>query len=125
MTTRLLLVDGDLDNKIFAEYFAGLDIDIDFASTGVEACAKALETDYHMIILAIAMPDMRGIDAARFLRDNLRQDKPVKLVASTANPIITRKGRAQLDAAGFDEVFIKPYTQDRLVRLTTSLLGDS
>jgi len=125
MTTRLLLVDDDLDNKTFAEYFAGLDVDIDFASTGVEACAQALEKNYSMIILAISMPDMRGIDAARFLRDNLRQDKPVKLVASTANPIITRKGRAQLDAAGFDEVFIKPYTQDRLVRLTTSLLGDS
>ena len=125
MTVRVLLVDDDLSKEILADFLEGMDVNIDFAETGVEACTQALKNDYDVIFMDIVMPDMNGIDATRYLRKNLNADKQPKIVASTGNAIITRKGHDQLKAAGFDDVLIKPYTEDMVQRVFSQWLPDA
>ncbi|HCH23726.1 MAG TPA: hypothetical protein DE179_05450 [Oceanospirillaceae bacterium] len=125
MTVRVLLVDDDFSKEILADFLADLDVCIDFSETGVEACAKALKTNYDVIFMDIIMPDMNGIEATRYLRKNLAANKQPKIVASTGNAIITRKGHDQLAAAGFDDVLIKPYTEEMVYRVFSAWLPNT
>ena len=86
---------------------------------------KALKTNYDVIFMDIIMPDMNGIEATRYLRKNLAANKQPKIVASTGNAIITRKGHDQLAAAGFDDVLIKPYTEEMVYRVFSAWLPNT
>ena len=82
------------------------------AESGEEALALLAEESVDAILLDVSMPGISGTDLCRQLR---AQDayKGVRIVAYTAHALVSE--RADILAAGFDDMLIKPITRKLLL----------
>lgn len=86
------------------------------ARDGLEACQRAIEEYPDLIILDIEMPEMNGIDAMKFLKNNFRT-KDIPIIVFTATDIFQEA--FDLGAIDFIE---KPFTEESLiVRIKSAL----
>jgi CheY-like chemotaxis protein len=123
-TPRVLVVDGDADNReLYRDCFTLSGWTVTEAVDGREALVQALIAKPWVIVMELRLPLIDGVS----LCEILRQDK-----ATTAVPILvvtseTRPGQlARAERAGASAVLIKPSTPDivvaeseRLVRAAT------
>lgn len=67
--TRLLLVDDNLKLcRMVREYLEPLGYDVFLAHTGTDGLSKALQGDFHAIILDVMLPGLDGFEVLRRLR---------------------------------------------------------
>lgn len=124
MQARALLADDEISKEILAEFLAVYDLHIDLCETGLEACTMARKNNYDIIFMDIAMPDMNGLDATRYIREHLPSEQQPIIIASTGNEVITRKGKEQLFMSGFNDYIFKPYSQQAVIDVVNdNLLG--
>lgn len=115
-----ILVADDSESylRIIQQIFeiVGYKYEIVFARDGNEACEEALKHYPDLIILDIIMPEMNGIDAAKFLKSN----------EETAHiPIIMLSSTESLKAAyevGANDFISKPFNQYELLIKVRSAL---
>ncbi|HSH02782.1 MAG TPA: response regulator, partial [Anaerolineae bacterium] len=109
---RILLAEDNTTNQKLARLvLKRLGYEIDIVSNGLEA-VQALETQsYDLILMDMQMPEMDGLEATQYIRDQLT-DQPY-IVAITANA--TKKGQAQCIRAGMDDYIRKPFKVKELV----------
>lgn len=88
--------------------------DSEEAHCGRAAIATAARFDPDIVIVDLALPDISGLEVGRELRRR-RRHRPLYLAALTGWSSATLRGRTE--AAGFDQLVIKPTTKAALVSI--------
>ncbi|WP_200980225.1 ATP-binding protein [Echinicola sp. 20G] len=80
---------------------------------GVSMRDELEEVAFDLALLDIQMPEVSGYEALRILRSKVAY-KDLPAIAITAN--VFAKERDQLEEAGFDEIVLKPFKEDDLIK---------
>ncbi|AKO93998.1 response regulator transcription factor [Priestia filamentosa] len=120
VAARILIVDDEERiRRLLKMYLEREGYAIDEASNGDDAVAKALETDYDMILLDIMMPGKDGLEVCRIVREK----------KSTPIAMLTAKGeeanRVQGFEIGADDYIVKPFSPREVVLRVKALLRRS
>ena len=119
---KILVVDDTRTNlTVIVGLLKQTQIQVDTATSGMEAIEKVKKTRYNMIFLDHRMPEMDGIQtfhAMEQLEDNLNKDVPV--IALTANAI--SGSREMYVKEGFDNYMSKPVEPAKLEEMILSYL---
>ena len=123
----VLLVEDNEINKVDAEdTLKSLlpDITITIAEHGEQAIDKLRQQDFDLILMDIQMPVMNGVEATKFIRNNLPEGKKnTKIIAMTAN-VLQEDAQRYLDV-GMNAYISKPFhTDDLLLKMYNLLDGD-
>jgi len=115
---RILLVEDD--ETILASFHLILEDEgyqVDTAATGRRALERAEKGKYGLVILDIKLPDMRGIEVARKIRE---RDDGINMVIMTGHPELAES----IDTIdiGIDEILLKPINVDELLRVIKDAL---
>ena len=96
MNYKVLLVDDETDILEFVGYNLRKEgFTVYTATNGKEAVEKALETEPHLILLDVMMPEMDGIETCQEIRNHRQLQK-------TAVAFLTARGEDYSQIAGFD-----------------------
>ncbi|MCP4683653.1 MAG: response regulator transcription factor [Desulfobacterales bacterium] len=78
---RILIIDDDEKLcRLVQEYLGGMGYEVESAYTGTEGLKKAIEGDFHAVILDVMLPGMDGFDVLRQLR--VKSNVPVLMLTS-------------------------------------------
>jgi len=106
---RALIVDDDAMNRMLGEIILeGFNMEVTLASDGREAMEQAKKDSFDVILLDIHMPDVSGVDVAKYIRAEL-DNQHVKILAVTADMV--REELEQYLREGIDDYMIKPYRE--------------
>lgn len=83
---------------------------IDLASNGKEAINMLSTQEYDIVLMDLQMPEMDGITATKFIRQEMNLNLPI--IAFTANAMKTEKDRCF--AVGMDDYISKPFQENQL-----------
>jgi two-component system cell cycle response regulator DivK len=125
VTARMsaLLADRDDDTRrMYGAFLRSLAIDVDEASDGREALAKALARPYDVVITDTRLPGINGYELCQLLRRDVAT-KATPIIIVTAEAIATNIERAR--KAGADQVLVKPCVPDQLLMEMRRLVGRS
>ncbi len=114
---KVLIVDDIFTNRLLlAEVLRSLDIEFDQAENGKEAIEALEKVSYDMILMDIEMPVMNGLEATKYIREQMPAPKnSVTIVALTAyNPQLFFD---DFKDVGFDKLLAKPYSLEKLAKL--------
>lgn len=84
----------------------------DLASNGLEAIRFVQTVPYDIVLMDVQMPHMDGFSATRWIRANVVEKKPLKIVAMTANS--DSGEREKCLRAGMNDYISKPVRIDAL-----------
>ncbi len=108
---RVLLAEDSPDNQTLVKRYLNIEgAAVEIAQNGLEAVKKALEGDFHIILMDVMMPICDGYDATRRLR-LLGYNKPI--VTLTAHALSEERERSF--AEGCNEHLTKPINRPLLV----------
>ncbi|RZA08094.1 MAG: response regulator [Proteobacteria bacterium] len=109
----LLAEDNLINQRIAARMLQRLGMQVTVANNGQEAVDALRRDRYQLVFMDVQMPEMDGLAAARFVRQDLQTMNPsVPIVALTANAL---KGDDQICFDhGMDDYLTKPITAARL-----------
>lgn len=111
---KVLIVDDVYTNRLLlAEVLRSMDIEFDQVENGREAIDAFEKIDYDLILMDIEMPVMNGLEATKFIREEMPYPKNrVMIVALTAhNPQLFFE---DFQDVGFDQLLTKPYSLEKL-----------
>jgi PAS domain S-box-containing protein len=111
---RILLVDDNaINQKVAARLLSKLHYQVDIASDGYEAIARATaaDADYQLILMDIQMPRLDGIAATHAIKEQLGAASP-PIVAMTAYSM--PDDAARFVEAGLDDYLAKPVRHQQL-----------
>jgi PAS domain S-box-containing protein len=120
MPVRILLAEDDATNqKLALALLRKLGYRADLAGTGREVIQALEDQPYEVVLLDMQLPDVDGLEVARFIcRSWPRQERPY-LIAVTANAM--QGDREQCLDAGMDDYISKPLRLEEL----SSAIGKS
>ena len=111
---RILVAEDNVINQhLINQILGNLGYAADCVENGVLAIAAALEKEYDLVLMDVQMPEMDGLEATRYIRQQSGR-QPV-IVALTANAM--RGDREDCLNAGMDDYISKPVRLDELMRL--------
>jgi CheY-like chemotaxis protein len=93
---------------------------VEAVSNGLAAIESVKTASYDLILLDIRMPHVDGMQAARAIRALNYTGPLIALTAST-----TQTERDRILAAGFDDLWPKPISLERLVQLASAYLDST
>ena len=116
---KILFVDDDSVNIMLGKKILGkFQCRFDIAKNGKEAIAKLDTKTYDLILLDIRMPDISGIDVAKYLRE-VKKNKDCKIIAITA--VALKDDIRKYHEAGINDFLIKPlreiYLYDKMCEI--------
>ncbi|HET8573387.1 MAG TPA: tetratricopeptide repeat protein [Edaphocola sp.] len=122
----ILLVEDNEFNRLVAEdTLKSLlkHVKVSIAGNGEEAIKHIREEDFDLILMDIQMPVMNGVDATRYIRTKMPDDKKdVRIIAMTAN-VLQEDVKRYLDA-GMNAYISKPFqTDELLLKMDMALAG--
>lgn len=112
----LVAEDSEINREIAGSVLKHTGAEVEFAEDGVicvEKVNEAPEQYYDVILMDISMPNMDGIDAARYIRNNSNKAKaqiPIIAVTAETDDIVREKALA----AGINAFTEKPIFVDKL-----------
>jgi signal transduction histidine kinase/CheY-like chemotaxis protein len=108
---RVLLVeDNRINQRVAGDLLAGLGVEVDMASDGVEAVECTMGQNYDLVLMDVQMPQMDGLEATRQIRAAGLAALPI--VGLTANAFVS--DRDDCLAAGMSDFLAKPVTRAKL-----------
>ncbi len=117
---RILVVDDDPEILSFLKRGLAYDgYEVDTASDGTEALAKARDIEPDLVVLDVMMPGLDGMEVSKRLRQ--ASDTPILML--TAKGTVADRV-AGLDS-GADDYLIKPFAFDELLARVRALLRRS
>jgi putative two-component system response regulator len=119
-SARILLVDDMQENlELLTEMLTAEGHQVELATNGEEALAKALAHPPDLVLMDIGMPRMDGLEACR----RLKQDERTRLIPVVlVTGLTSREDRIQAIAAGCDDFLTKPVDAEQLLARTRNLL---
>jgi two-component system, cell cycle response regulator DivK len=118
-----LLADRDDDTRqMYGAFLRRFSVDLDEASDGREALAKALAFPHDVVITDTRLPGINGFELCQLLRRDVAT-KATPIIVVTAEAISTNLERAR--RAGADQVIVKPCLPDQLLAEMQRLVGRS
>ncbi len=116
---RVLAADDNKTNRlVFSKMVKALDIDLQFATNGVEAVSLYENFQPDVVFMDISMPEMDGKEATRRIRvAQIRSGRQVPMIAMTAHAM--DGDREDILAAGLDVFLTKPLKKDLIVEQIT------
>jgi CheY-like chemotaxis protein len=124
MGTRplVLVVEDDEDiYELFSEFLAACGYDVEGASDGVDAVARARRLRPALIVLDMVLPGLSGLEVARALR-TFPETRRIPILGLTG--LVRRDALDQALRAGCDVLLQKPCPLDRLEEEVRRLLED-
>lgn len=116
---RVLIVDDDeLITISFQKVLQNSGFSVDTAFTGQQALEKTEKSIYHLLIMNINLPDLKGYEVAKTVRE---KDKDINLIIITGDPDFVDA----IDAIdlGIDDILIKPIGIDEIKHVTERVLN--
>jgi PAS domain S-box-containing protein len=121
--TRILLVEDDsINQEVALALLEDTGLKVDVADNGLQAVAKATDTDYALILMDMQMPEMGGVEATRAIRQ-LPARRWTPIVAMTANAF--DEDRELCIAAGMSDFVPKPVDPEVLYQTLARWLSNS
>ena len=118
---RVLAVDAqDMSRQLVARLLRPLGFEVREADSGEEAYAIWRTWQPHLIWLDIHAPDESGCDAARQIKAT-EQGRQCVIIGLTASSLT--HDRAQILAAGCDDVLLKPFSEAAFFEMIAAHLG--
>ena len=108
----LLAEDNEINCKVALRMLRNFGYEADVARDGLEAIKAVGRQRYDLVLMDIQMPGMNGLEATRFIADNLAPGLRPRIVAMSANVM-----REEIDAAlaaGAADYIGKPFSVSRL-----------
>jgi PAS domain S-box-containing protein len=107
----LLVEDNPLNMLVLVQFFEIWGVHPDVAENGLQAVGKIKEKNYDVVLMDLHMPEMDGIEATRFVREELGlTDLPIIALTANALPGIRQK----VLAAGMNDYISKPFEPEDL-----------
>lgn len=117
---KILVVDDEERiRRLLKMYLERENYIIDEADNGNDALTKALENDYHLILLDLMMPGKDGIEVCRELRET--KATPVIMLTAKGEEV----NRVQGFEVGTDDYIVKPFSPREVVLRVKALLRRS
>ena len=117
---RLLLVDDDRDLcHLVAQYLEPEGFAVSTANTGEEGARLSIEGDYQLIVLDVMLPDKKGFDVLREIRQRART--PVLMLTAKGDEFDRILGLE----LGADDYLPKPFNPRELVARISAILRRS
>lgn len=116
---RVLIVDDDEAITIpFQKALQESGFYVDTAFTGQQALEKTEKSVYHLLILDINLPDIKGYEVAKTVRE---KDNDINMIIITGNPDLADA----IDAIdlGIDDILYKPIGIDEIKHVAERLLN--
>lgn len=115
----LVVDDEDRIRRLLKMYLEREGYEVDEAENGEQAVEKALENDYHCILLDIMMPEKDGLEVCKEVRE----------IKTTPIILLTAKGeeanRVQGFEIGADDYIVKPFSPREVVLRVKAILRRS
>ena len=102
----LLAEDSPTNRKVIKASLSKMGLQVDTAVNGLEAVNLAMEKEYDLILMDLAMPEMDGLEATRKIRSGGGKNASSRIIAITANAF--EEDRERCFAAGMNEFVSKP-----------------
>ncbi len=123
---RILFVDDDPVNLLLGKVILRkFRIKADFAESGGQALAYFKPGRYNMIFMDINLPDKRGTEVTKCIREKEKNSEgkhKTTIVAMTANAL--RKQLVYYLRAGMDSILLKPYSEETIYQKIRRYTGD-
>lgn len=117
---RILLAEDNITNRILAtNILCQYGAEVTEAEDGKMAIEKIQQGQYDLILMDMHMPVMNGLDATRYIRNELKNDLPI--LALTAS--VFKKEEESCLAAGMNDFITKPIDEELLIRRIAHWLG--
>lgn len=123
--TRILLAEDHPVNREVAEYILKcLGYAVDVARNGHEVIEAVQKGNYPLVLMDLRMPEMDGIEAARFINTQIPASRRPFIVAMTAD--VTREKQKQCREVGMVGFISKPIDKNQLADvLAKYAVGDA
>lgn len=119
----LVAEDNEVNQLIVARYLEYWGCEVALGSNGLEAYELARSKYFDVILLDIQMPIMDGFVAARNIRNLGEHLRAVPIIAVTAGYL--EEVKPEVEAAGMNDVLLKPYAPETLRQLLLNHAGSS
>ncbi|AHM62084.1 PAS domain-containing protein [Flammeovirgaceae bacterium 311] len=107
----LLVEDNPLNMLVLVQFFEIWGMHPDIAENGLQAIGKIKDKHYDVVLMDLHMPEMDGIEATRYVREELGlADLPIIALTANALPGIRQK----VVAAGMTDYISKPFEPEDL-----------
>ncbi len=117
---RILLAEDNITNRILAtNILCQYGADVTEAEDGKIAIEKIQQGHYDLVLMDMHMPVMNGLDATRYIRNELKNDLPI--LALTAS--VFKKEEESCLEAGMNDFIPKPIDEELLIRRIAHWLG--
>ena len=118
----LLVEDNEINRLVAREMLSSFGCVTTEAGDGQEGVELAEEQKFDLILCDISMPRMDGIEATKTIRAGKGPNANVPIIALTAHALPDDIARFQ--AAGMNDVVVKPLTFDEMKRVLAENLGE-
>lgn len=119
---KILVADDNLINqRILANMLGKIGHDVTLVENGAEACSKAEEQIFDVILMDVHMPILGGIDATKWIKAMDSERAAVPIVGCTADAFPEQLERFK--QAGMEDVVTKPINKRRLLTVINQVLG--
>jgi len=110
----LVAEDNEINQQIIREILENHQFEVIMAPDG-RRCVEIYknEKDIDLILMDIQMPEMDGIEATKFIRNELK-DENIKIIALTADVI--HETRERINTSGMNDFISKPIDETELFR---------
>ena len=108
----LLAEDNPINQKVALSMLKHLGYRADIAVNGLDVLAALERKQYDVVLMDIQMPDMDGLDATRFIREQTKLEKQPCIIAMTAYAL--EGDREEFLNAGMNDYISKPIQIEEL-----------
>ncbi len=109
--TVLLVEDNPINQMVATEILVSAGISVDKAGHGLEAIDALRGKTYDAVLMDVQMPEMDGLEASRYIRDQLKLTD-IPIIAMTAHAMYGDRERCI--AAGMNDYVPKPIDRKEL-----------
>ncbi|MHA1598435.1 MAG: response regulator [Alphaproteobacteria bacterium] len=121
---RVLLVDDmELNQMVGAGLMRQLGVEVDIASSGIEALGMIDANAYDLVFMDIHMPDMDGLEVTRRIRARESEGGGGHLTVVALTAISKDEDKQDCSDAGMDDHIGKPLIRERLKEILERYLG--
>lgn len=113
----LMVEDNLLNTKLVSILFSQNGMHVEIAENGAEAIKKIQANKYDIVLMDIEMPVMNGYQAAKLIREQLKNNVPI--IAMTAHAIPGEREKCL--QAGMNEHIPKPFDAEHLFSVIYNL----